>query len=90
MYDWELTEPLAKTLQKVANKDPRLYSAVRKKVVEIINSDHPHHYKNLRNVKKEYKRVKIGSSFVLTFKVIENEKLIIFEDLQHHKHIYKR
>ena len=59
-----------------------------KKIEEIIQN--PQHYKNLQHDLKEFKRVHIDSSFVLVFKVNENTKIILFEDLDYHDIIYKK
>ena len=90
MYRWKINEQLLKTLQKLKKKDRRRHDAVRKKIKEIVTGGDPHHYKNLRYNLKIYKRVKIDSSFVLVFRVDENQKMIIFEDLTHHKNAYSR
>ena len=48
------------------------------------------HYKNLQHDLKEFKRVHIDSSFVLVFKVDEQAKIGLFEDLDHHDVIYRK
>jgi len=48
----------------------------------------PFHYKPLRNVLKNKRRVKIGS-FVLIFEIDETNKLIRFHSLKHHDYSYK-
>ena len=60
---------------------------IEKKIKEILQS--PYHYKNLRKPLQDLKRVHIEKSFVLTFSVDEENKLIIFEDFDHHDNIYK-
>ena len=90
MYEFEVSEKLQKILRKIFKKDRRRYEAILKKIDEIVNQEDAHHYKNLSKDMKEYKRVHVDSHFVLTFRVIDDENLIRFIDLQHHDHIYKR
>ncbi|MCK4521647.1 MAG: addiction module toxin RelE [Nanoarchaeota archaeon] len=90
MYDWVRSDKLIKILKKLFKKDKNRYEATLNKIKEVINSKNPDHYKNLSHDMKQFKRVHIDSHFVLTFKVDENNKLIKFEDLQHHDIIYSR
>lgn len=39
---------------------------------------------------KEFKRIKIDKSFVLTFKVDLRNNFILFVDLDHHDNVYRR
>ena len=89
MYELEISEKLRKILKRLFKKDRVRYEATLKKINEVINGK-PNHYKNLSYDMKEFKRVHIDSHFVLIFKVDENKKIIRFEDLQHHNHIYRR
>ncbi|KYC45957.1 MAG: hypothetical protein APG12_00478 [Candidatus Methanofastidiosum methylothiophilum] len=70
----------------MSKKDKALYSQVINKINEVINSENPKHYKNLRNDLKEFKRVHI-SHFVLLFK-INKDNSIKFDDLEHHDVVY--
>jgi len=85
MRDYEISENLKQILKKLNKKDKKQCEQVMKKIEQIITVYDPRHYKNLRNVMKEYKRVHIGN-FVLIFRV-EGEK-IYFEDYDHHDNIY--
>ncbi|MBS3117728.1 addiction module toxin RelE [Candidatus Woesearchaeota archaeon] len=89
MYKFERSEKLKRILKKLIRKDKVRYEATLKKIDEVLNSEDPNHYKNLKHNMKEFKRVHIDSHFVLIFKVDENQKAIKFEDLQHHDYIYK-
>lgn len=88
MYKPERSEKLCKILKKLFKKDRGRYEATLNKINEIIHSEDPTHYKNLSYDMKEFKRVHIDSHFVLAFKVDEKNKIIKFEDLQHHDKIY--
>jgi YafQ family addiction module toxin component len=89
-YNLDRSEKLKKILNKLFKKDKIRYESALKKIKEVLASENPHHYKNLSYDMKQFKRVHIDSHFVLIFKVNEEEKVIKFEDLQHHDHIYRR
>ena len=86
-FKFIITPSLAKQLDKLAHRDKVLSTAVRKKIVQIINCDYVSldRFKNLRAGLKMYKRVHIGS-FVLMFK-IEGDT-IIFDKFRHHDDAY--
>ena len=90
MYNSERSDKLIKILGKLFKKDKVRYEANLNKMEEVINSPDLNHYKNLSYDMKQFKRVHIDNHFVLIFKVDENNKLIRFEDLQHHDLIYSR
>ncbi|TAN40356.1 MAG: hypothetical protein EPN24_04680 [Candidatus Methanoperedens sp.] len=58
----------------------------RKKINEIIQNHY--HYKHPRY--EDRLRVLVGGSFVLTYRVFEEKKLILFLDIEHHDKAYKR
>lgn len=89
MYSFERSEKLEKVLRKLFKRDRTRYEAALKKIDEIINSPDIEHYKNLCHDLKEFKRVHVDSHFVLIFKVDKKNKLVRFEDLQHHDYIYQ-
>lgn len=84
-YEFELTETLERKLEKLKKKDKTLLLACRKKISEIIQN--PYHYKHLRH--EDRLRVHIRGSFVLTYRVFEEEKLILFLDIEHHDKAYR-
>lgn len=88
MYRFDRSEKLKKILKKLFKKDKVRYRATLKKIEEILKSNNPDHYKNLRYNLKNLKRVHIDSHFVLVFEVNKKEKVIKFYDLQHHDTIY--
>ena len=90
MYEFDRSEKLKKILIKLSKKDKNRYETTLKKIKEVLNSSDPNHYKNLSHDMKAFKRVHIDSHFVLIFKVDEENKVIKFEDLQHHDIIYRR
>ena len=86
-FSFEISDGLKKILDKLRYKDRNLAIAVRKKIIQIINSDSVSigHFKNLRHDLSHLKRVQVGS-FVLIFRIKGN--VIIFEDFDHHDRIY--
>jgi len=88
MHHFDISSLLDKKLIKLSRKNNYLYVKVMKKLREVVNSPNINHYKNLRKPKQEYKRVHVGS-FVLLFKYIEDEDLIVFSDFDHHDYIYE-
>ncbi len=85
MREYEYSDLLKRILNKLYKKDRTKYEAVMKKIEEVINSQDPDHYKNLRYNLKDSKRVHVGP-FVLVFRVV-GEK-IYFDDFDHHDNIY--
>jgi mRNA-degrading endonuclease RelE of RelBE toxin-antitoxin system len=58
-------------------KDRQLFSDCRRKISEVI--ENPHRYKHLKY--EDRFRVHVGGSFVLTYRIIEDRKTILFLDL---------
>jgi len=90
MYRFDRSEKLKKVLKKLFKKDKTRYEATFKKIDEVLKYYAPDRYKNLSHDMKAFKRIHIDSHFVLIFKIDENNKVIKFEDLQHHDVIYGR
>ena len=86
-FKFIITPTLEKVLNKLAHKDRTFALAIRKKMIQIINSNMVfiNHFKNLRGDLSEYKRVHVGS-FVLMFKV--EKDTIIFDRFRHHDEAY--
>jgi len=91
MFDFGLSDELRLILKKLSKKDKKRAEIINKKIKEIISSnrDSIQHYKNLRHNLKEFKRVHINSSFVLTFKVDLKNNFILFTNFEHHDRVYK-
>ena len=83
------TFKIEKILRNLAHKDPSLFRAVQKKIIQIAACEpaEVEHFKNLRYDLSHLKRVQVGS-FVLVFRV--KDDAIIFEDFDHHDRIYKK
>jgi YafQ family addiction module toxin component len=79
---------IEKTLRKLKQKDPALFQVLKKKIIQISRLDvgEIKHFKNLKYGLSEYKRVHVGKSFVLLFKI--EDDTIIFVDFDHHDNVY--
>jgi mRNA-degrading endonuclease RelE of RelBE toxin-antitoxin system len=87
MYDDFYSDEIIRKLSILRKKDPAHYSAVIKKMHNIISSPN-HSYKSLRYHMKGIKRVHMGH-FVLIFIIDHARKRVSFEDYDHHDNIYR-
>jgi mRNA-degrading endonuclease RelE of RelBE toxin-antitoxin system len=89
-FDYELSDNLKRKIKKLLKKDKKRAEILYKKIKQIINSNEEtiQRYKNLRHDLSDRKRVKINSSFVLTFKYDKNKKFILFLEFEHHDDAY--
>jgi mRNA-degrading endonuclease RelE of RelBE toxin-antitoxin system len=84
-YRIDISETLERKLKKLRKKNNTLFMACRKKISEIV--ENPRHYKHLKY--EDRFRVHVGGSFVMTFRVFEKEKAILFLDVEHHDRAYR-
>ncbi len=89
MRNFRVEEKLRRVMQKLANKEPKKYNILLKKIDEILNCDNVEHYKNLRTPLQHLKRVQINTHFVLTFRYEKTSDVVIFYDFDHHDNIYR-
>jgi mRNA-degrading endonuclease RelE of RelBE toxin-antitoxin system len=87
MYNYEIIPYLQKVPNKLFKKDKQTYEQVLTKIEEIITCQNIEHYKNLKYILKDRKRIHVGS-FVLVFKFIKEENKIVFMDFDHHDKVY--
>ena len=87
MYADSYSEEIVKKLAKLKKKDPAHYSKIRKKMDSILENPE-HSYKFLHHDMKGILRVHIGH-FVLVFVMDHNNKIVSFEDYDHHDNIYE-
>lgn len=78
---------LEKKLFKLKKKDPEAMRIIESKIPEILFD--PHRFKPLSNKMRGTFRVHIKKSFVLTFEILESEKIVKFLDYDHHDNIYE-
>jgi len=86
MYSLEIKPDLDRQLAKLFRKNRKQHEIIMRKVDEILKN--PQHYKNLRAPLQHWKEVHIDKSFVLTFSVDENTKIVTLEDFDHHDRIF--
>ena len=85
-YSADFTNKLEKKLFKLKRKDISQLKAINKKLPGILLN--PYSFKPLKNKMSGIRRVHIMKSFVLTFEIIEKEKVVRFLDYDHHDNIY--
>jgi len=92
MFEFDLTDELRRTLEKLSKKNKVIAKSVNNKIKEIIyrDEDSIKNYKNLRYDLKNLKRAHITNWLVLTFKVNIEENFILFVKLEHRDNIYKK
>ena len=88
MHKYLVSDKLHKNLRKISKKDKTLYDKILNKINEIITSESITHYKNLKYIMKDSKRVHIGH-FVLIFQYDKKSNTIIFDNIKHHDMVYK-
>lgn len=86
MYSLQIEKDLIKKLHKLEKKDKKQLEAIDNKLKEIL--EEPHRYKPLRYDLKNIRRVHIMKSFVLTFKIDEENQKVVLLDYDHHDNIY--
>ncbi len=82
------SEEFTRKLKKLKIKNHALFQAIFKKIDEILQN--PDRFKPLRYDLKGFRRVHVMKSFVLIFKIDEKNKIVKFEDFDHHDKIYKK
>ncbi len=88
MYADSYSEEITKKLAKLRKKNPIHYTKVRRKMDSIL-AEPSHSYKFLSQDMKGILRVHIGH-FVLVFVIDHKNKIVSFEDYDHHDYIYGR
>jgi len=86
MYGIESTTKFKKITKKLFKKDSNQLKAIEKKIPQILSN--PYRFKPLRNKMSGVRRVHIMKSFVLTFEIIEKDRVVRFLDYDHHDNIY--
>jgi YafQ family addiction module toxin component len=87
VYKLAIKEKLDRKFKKLKKKDREMLALTDRKVQEIL--DNPYRFKSLRKPLQNKRRVHIGGSFVLIYKVNEDEKKVTLLDFDHHDNIYK-
>lgn len=85
-YFLDIPEYLDKKFEKLSKKDKKQLQIIDRKIEQIRKN--PYHFKPLRGDMKGIRRVHIGKSFVLTYEIIESQKIVRLLDFDHHDKIY--
>jgi len=86
-YSLYIPDHLDKIFSKLAHRDKTQLEAINKKIKQIL--ENPHHFKPLRGAMKGERRVHI-ESFVLTYEIDEQNKVVRLLDYDHHDNIYEK
>ena len=87
-YTLEVSREVDGIFAKLQKKDKARLEIINKKVLQILAD--PNRFKPLRGDMRGARRVHIDKSFVLTYEVDENSKIVRLLDFDHHDKIYKR
>lgn len=85
-YKLDIPEKLDLIFDKLSKKDKQQLDIINKKIDKIL--ENPQQFKPLTGDMKGIWRVHIGKSFVLTYEILENEKIVRLLDYDHHDKIY--
>ena len=87
-YALDVSREVDGIFAKLQKKDKARLEIINKKVLQILAD--PNRFKPLRGDMRGARRVHIDKSFVLTYEVDENSKIVRLLDFDHHDKIYKR
>ena len=85
-YGLKISDKLDRIFGKLLKKDRKQLEFIHKKVEEI--RENPHHYKPLRGDMSGIREVHINKSFVLTYEIDEQSKVVKLLDYDHHDKIF--
>lgn len=85
-YALQISEELNNKFEKLSKKNKKQLEIINKKLQQILIN--PYHFKPLRGDMHGSRRVHIDKSFVLTYEIDENKKVIKVLDYDHHDKIY--
>ncbi len=88
IYKLEVPESLDRVFAKLFKKDKKSLEIINNKIKHIL--ENPYQFKPLRNEMAGIRRVHIGKSFVLTYEILESNKIVRILDYDHHDKIFKR
>ncbi len=85
-YSFDYSPECKKEVKKLCRNNRPLKEALKKKVGQILRS--PHHFKPLKKPLQNQRRVHILNCFVLTYEIIEEQKLVYLLNFSHHDKAY--
>lgn len=87
-YLLDISSKANEKFRKLSKKNPKQLEIINKKIKKI--QEFPQYFKPLSYDMKGTRRVHIDKSFVLTFEIDEQNKVVKVLDYDHHDNIYKR
>jgi len=87
-YKLEILENLDRVFHKLSKKNKKSLEIINNKINSIL--ENPYQFKPLRNEMAGIRRVHIGKSFVLTYEILESERIVRLLDYDHHDKIFKK
>ena len=85
-YTLIISDEADKKFQKLKNRNKKQLEIIGNKIQQIL--ENPYHFKPLRGEMHGARRVHIDKSFVLTYEVIETDKVVRILDYEHHDNVY--
>jgi YafQ family addiction module toxin component len=85
MYNLEIKQTADKRFRRLEKRDKKQLEIINKKLNEIIQN--PYQFKPLRRPLQNFRRVRIGKSFVLVYTVDELRKTVIIYNYDHHDNV---
>ena len=85
-YSLIISDEADKKFQKLKNRNKKQLEIIGNKIQQIL--ENPYHFKPLRGEMHGTRRVHIDKSFVLTYEVIETDKVVRILDYEHHDNVY--
>jgi YafQ family addiction module toxin component len=86
VYKLDVSDKLDRIFIKLGKKEKKQLEIINKKVDLILSN--PYQFKPLKGNMAGIRRVHIGKSYVLTYEILESEKLVRLLDYEHHDVIY--
>jgi len=86
MYFLDTKPNIDKIFFKLEKKNPKQMQIIFKKIEQIV--ENPYHFKPLKGDMHGARRVHIDKSFVLTYEIDEENKVVRLLDYEHHDKIY--
>jgi len=85
-YNLQISDDLDRIFSKLGKKNKKQLQIINKKIQQIL--DNPYHFKPLRGDMYGARRVHIDKSFVLTYEIDEEKRVVRLLDFDHHDHVY--
>jgi len=85
-YSIGLVPSCKKAINKLCTKNTKLKATLKKKIMRI--QANPYHFKPLRKPMQNMRRAHILNCFVLTYEIVEEQKVVRLLKFSHHDDAY--